>query len=897
MAILRRAANGASFAAVALLLSLTVWPAQADGPVRASPLKLWGAADDANATASTNAVVINSVAVVGTNGPQIIGKAVDTPSNQGAFPPRADWNITLNAVPGFLFRITDDVVGVVTNDTVGAYRYDGTPLWNFTTNGSYVFQGGSGGIGIDPASFVIEDVPAEGEETPARVVLYIGSMWVGDMEQNTPVYAIDLTNNGTQLWQTMTQGRSNINLALFSPFNHTSQSSKTLKQHRHAPKSHLRGRTHHGAPATHRRLLYVITDQYQDALQAIDVATGALLWTTQLADIPSVVGCVDPSGEVVVGLVSGSIAIYNGTTGDSTVSKPPGVKGDEFVYSPWMHHGLLYLVKGSYVTAIDPHTWKVKFDHTIGDTNVISNYLMDDDRGRVFVCGSGMVDAVTISNGRPETFFSGHVEASGTCQDIFFAGAHHMVLVSDGLYMFDLDTKVIAWTFLEGQACGPTVYLASTPGLGGLVVVPSAGNAFQALVALSVIPGGSYWEAQTQYSPYVLVVDPSPDRNVVYAMDTNDFYAINTKDGSFNWTWPYPFPDAMQTAPGMALAGGSLCATTESKLVCVNADNGTMTGRVHYGASTGINIKTLGSSTQYILYGNDDMAIVVDGSTGGTLYDVVNAPPDIDASYTYVQPVSNNDFVLLMTDGEESGGHLQYWSLKSEAVNSSKPLWNFTSKNNHFSSPPVAVGAVMITGTTGSPTSGGDHLYAFARETGQVLWKAQFPEPPYHTLPTAQGFFVFTPSRVYRVSLKTGKVIWTSPEAPGLASHPHYYPHEGGVLCVRSGGIMYGFNATTGAIAWVYEPPSGGSFGANAVLVHDVLVTPLGSVAAGFRVTTGQLLFTTDVQGRVSATYVVPVNPAQGAVDRVIVFNDIPTDGGDNAVYGVTVPHQLFHIR
>ena len=108
----------------------------ASGPLHPFGVRVWAAADDFNASAITNVVVVDGYAIVGTRGPALIGKRVDTPVNNSVSPPPADWYVDMDGTPVALVSISDRAVAVVTNDTVGGYGADGTPLWNFTVPSS-----------------------------------------------------------------------------------------------------------------------------------------------------------------------------------------------------------------------------------------------------------------------------------------------------------------------------------------------------------------------------------------------------------------------------------------------------------------------------------------------------------------------------------------------------------------------------------------------------------------------------------------------------------------------------------------------------------------------------------------------------------------------------------------
>lgn len=627
--------------------------------------------------------------------------------------------------------------------------------------------------------------------------------------------------------------------------------------------------------------IYLTTIDNGMFLQALDRATGAIKWTTPLNTAAYVTAGIEESHAVMIGYDGGGIDLFDSVTGALFTAKPPLVKGDAIYTSPVLLNSTLFILSGRYITAVNVKTWKVDFDHLM--TSRITAWYFDNELGEVLTCAEGTVDVNVVRTGKSFNIFNSN-NMVGDCHSVLKVSSDHVLIGAGSVSLVNRNTKAVRWTFIDSTTTNRITYVPRTPGVfdgHGLVVVPNSASAggwpIEALLCLDVNIDGVYFNVNTVYSPYSLQLNN--DGSVVFAFDTNNMYGVNVVDGTFNWTWQYPFSDAMQTAPGMVYQNGYVAASTEFVLVVVNATSGTLVTRINRGASNGVNIKTLGS--QYILYGNDDEVVVVDVSDNNTVfsYQIMDVTSFPDETVVYVQPVTDTEFAAILVDGEESGGTLVYYRL--EHSNTSGQMWSYNWSNQHVTCPPIAIGPLVITG------AGDFYAYAFERETGKVAWRSPLlKEPPYHAIVSKEGLFVLTPSYVHRISRRTGKVLWTSPSAPGMQSHPHI---ANGILIARGQSIMYAFNLTQGDILWSWSPPGGdsaGSFGAFASVIDDVFITGMSSTMMGFSFLTGQILFTSDFQGACAGTTIS---------NGIGLVNSVPTDVGDNAIFGIQIPTSILN--
>ena len=826
-----------------LLLLATAALVAAQQPVANSPAKLWAATDVFNASASTQVVVVQNVAVVGTRGPQLIGKRVDRHSNEPPFPVLSDWNITLDATPTFLAAISDNHVAVVTNDTVGAYAFDGTPLWNYSLNASFTFSSN----GQTSVTMLVDLVRGLG---------FIGTQPNSDDVVPAPVVAINLTS-GVSLWEQYdTYANTNNHFALS------------------------------------RNALYVpYTNSEFNGLMRIHALTGKVMWVRNFTS-PSYFAVVAGPEYVVATLDEGTIAILDAQSGAPWSGKVPTIKGGSAVrHSPMVRNGTLFLLSGSYLSAVDVTKWTVTFDHAMKDS--IDAMFLDDLTSSVFVCTYGALDVVDVRTGKPQYVLPARDGDDASCKGILRVSPRAVVVSYNNIYLVDVPTKTMMWSFDMGAISAP-VFVPTI--FDGLIVSANSfgvpGWPIEALQAVSVLPTSRFWNFLTDF----LMIHPQIDNttmDVTFGMDTDRFYAWHISDGRPNWTMTERLT-VFHPLPGLQVTTSALCAATSFHLYCVGKYDGKLWSKTTFGAHNMIPMHVM--QWRYVLMANTDAAGVIDTTLPGSgLVQQVSVNQFDVGDIAHVDPIDDQHFAI-MIDGGGASGVMFYCRL--EWNNQSTPLWNASVPNTNYACPPVLVGSTIVIG------DGQNNLYGYDRTTGKQLWKqSQAASICTNVVLASKGgviddtvFFLVTLSTAYKVSTATGAFLWTSETVNDEFSSRALLADAFDTIVVHSASAVYGFNATTGATRWVFGP-SQHSISGQAQIYGSAYVMVRGSEIAGFSIATGEKLFTVDEQFSTGG-FVMSAPPAtgnNGQLQRgpVAIFGSCQPDK-INVIYGISLPPSLF---
>ena len=132
-------------------------------------------------------------------------------------------------------------------------------------------------------------------------------------------------------------------------------------------------------------------------------------------------------------------------------------------------------------------------------------------------------------------------------------------------------------------------------------------------------------------------------------------------------------------------------------------------------------------------------------------------------------------------------------------------LWSFATGGAVRSSPTVSAGVVYA----GSDDT---HLYALDAGTGELRWRFDTGDPV-TSRPTVSGGIVYFSARdqgahkLHAVNAASGETIWVAPIP--IAFAPETAPTVAGsrVFVASADGDLYALHASTGEVAWTFDPP------------------------------------------------------------------------------------------
>lgn len=830
------------------------------GPLHPYPTRVWSATDTTNSSALTQVIVLQGFAIVGTRGPAIMGKRVDMPSNT-PYPPQADWEIALDGKPTALVAISDSSVAVVTNDTVGAYSADGTPLWNWTIGSDFTLVSN----GNTPVDIVVDRV---------RGIAYIGSQPNSDDCVPAPVMAINVSS-GALIWQqNSTVGATNNILALkgnalFVPSNNCEINYGLLKLH---------------------------------------ALTGDIIWNVSFNTTALIVSA-PPTTDIVALYSIGGLILFNGSTGDLWHSKGhPVVKEADGQRAPQFNNGTLYYMGGSYITAIDTFTWKNVWDHKM----VVGPQVLfvDDVFGAVFGCSAGHLDMVSTKTGKP-TYLMGpqdNGDDDTTCRGITRVSERAIVIGWNSIYMLDVPTKTVMMANILWVNQAP-VFVPDA--FGGIVVVPNNGAVpgwpIEAMRAYAVLPQSRYWVAPTDFLVIHQYLD-NVSTQIVYGMDTDRFYAFNIADGSANWTIPgrdgvfYP-------AVGMPVTKTAICSAFEEGTYCVSRQTGETISQVPFGTGTLTPLRTF--QNRYVGVASHVDAVIIDTWVdGGIVVQQVVMGEIQSGSLNHIDKVDESHFSLFLDSGT------MYFNAITPGNNQSQPLWMYNISDSSsdeavFTCPPVAVGENLIVSGDTRGT-----LYGFDRKTGLLLWhkhkmlntpcsrvvvhdgnnstsRSVHPAAPKHRLHDVATLkmYVMTPSAAYRINPLNGNVIWASPieNSEDMTSRVHSYED---LLIVHGQAGIFAFSTSNGNQVW-YSVISA----VTVQIYKNALVVLVGDGLYIMQARSGLVVGTIDLQFSGGGTFTM-TEPATGYDGQQQVGPLLVVADGQppkiNVVYGLSIPPCLF---
>ena len=133
-------------------------------------------------------------------------------------------------------------------------------------------------------------------------------------------------------------------------------------------------------------------------------------------------------------------------------------------------------------------------------------------------------------------------------------------------------------------------------------------------------------------------------------------------------------------------------------------------------------------------------------------------------------------------------------------------LWSFATGGAVRASPTVSDGVVYA----GSDDA---HLYALDASTGELLWRFDTGDPV-KSRPAVSGGMVYLSARdqgahrLHAVDSASGERVWVAPIP--IAFAPETAPAVAGsrVFVASSDGDLYALHASTGEVAWTFDPPS-----------------------------------------------------------------------------------------
>ena len=133
-------------------------------------------------------------------------------------------------------------------------------------------------------------------------------------------------------------------------------------------------------------------------------------------------------------------------------------------------------------------------------------------------------------------------------------------------------------------------------------------------------------------------------------------------------------------------------------------------------------------------------------------------------------------------------------------------LWSFATGGAVRSSPTVSAGVVYA----GSDDT---HLYALDAGTSELLWRFDTGDPV-TSRPTVSGGIVYFSARdqgahkLHAVNAASGERVWVAPIP--IAFAPETAPTVAGsrVFVVSADGDLFALHASTGEVAWTFDPPT-----------------------------------------------------------------------------------------
>jgi outer membrane protein assembly factor BamB len=237
------------------------------------------------------------------------------------------------------------------------------------------------------------------------------------------------------------------------------------------------------------------------------------------------------------------------------------------------------------------------------------------------------------------------------------------------------------------------------------------------------------------------------------------------------------------------------------------------------------------------------------------------------ANIVYSPALINILLYVAFTDG----------TIRSLDATDGQVLWSISHSGGALSSPAVAGGRLYI-------TIDNDGLLALDANSGSELWLAPMPGPQWSS-PAVEDGRVFVGSRddhkLYAFDAVTGNTLWTATTSDWVQTSPAV---AGGVVYIgNNAGILYAFNAQSGALIWqsAYAPGFGGLSSptvANGVVyiasALDASATHFDGKLYALDAATGDVLFSAVVsEGQREAKWV----NASPTVDNGVVY--IPNYG------------------
>lgn len=773
------------------------------------PVQLYSQLSLSNGTAVGAPVVLSGWAVVANSDSSIVGRML-TDLDQSSV-----WNITLSSAPSYSFGLSDNVTFVVfSNDTITALANNGTLLWQWQTLNN--------NASIDPYYELhgYSPVIVDG-------VMYVGSATFSDDETPCVVYGIDLSSGNT-VFTAMSHGSSN----------HILDTDGTL--------------------------LFVPSNFNENSIEAFYLANGTRLWRQSLTNPPSVAK-VTSVGYVWVGSYYGGVSVFNKSTGAPSASVE--CKGDEVTMPIEEVSGVVYVFNGAYVNAYHSATLRIAFlPYTPNADDTITSYLFAPGAATLYIGFDSVVYELNTNNGRGSIFFKNQL-VSGSCSAMVFLHDQQYLALSIGyMVIVEIATKAVQVAYQDCSVVGPVAVVPDV--MGGLLVF---GNSFAVpgwpmkslYVLFNTQPGGSYWGLEQVYTANPPIV-AGP---LAYTFDTNNMYAIDYVAGAYNWTWTYPYMDAMVTSYGMYLTPNQeyLVAPCSMGSIFVSTAN---QSNVQSNASTSYTL--VGNAVGDLIYGFGNGVTVVDTTTMATVMNIYNDSGDVECNTPPVAVGSTHVAVVCK-------GRLRLYVI---APTTSVPSWEYDAgKGIDFTAPPIVLPSkVIVIGSSDGK------VVALTPSRATVVWSVNVIDPPANLFYNNNDSVVIaTQYGMAMVQATTGALIWHNRKFVISGHQLKSEIHLGnGVLVSRGLGSCYGVNATSGQLIWTQLPFDFASYGDTAAVFNDkVFLTPMGSYAVGYDLLTGNVVFRVDVQGQCTGVVVG---------GSVVMLSQSPTDSGDNEIIGVTMP-------
>lgn len=219
-----------------------------------------------------------------------------------------------------------------------------------------------------------------------------------------------------------------------------------------------------------------------------------------------------------------------------------------------------------------------------------------------------------------------------------------------------------------------------------------------------------------------------------------------------------------------------------------------------------------------------------------------------------------------------------------------QPIWSVIHSGGAYSSPAVAGGRLYI-------AIHNHGLLALDANTGSQLWLAPMPGPQWSS-PAVENGRVFVGSRddhkLYAFDAATGNTLWTATTGDWVQTSPAVA--NGVVYIGNNAGVVYAFNALSGALIWQTAFAPGFGSLSSPTVANGVIYTASGIDASGTRfdgklyalnAATGQVLFSDFVsESNQGESRWVNASPT---VDNGVVY--IPNYGdGTVAAFGLSTP-------